>query len=364
MTSPKPSAGLPSVSPCQRQQMLGALLKGVSRSFYLTLRVLPKDLREPIGLAYLLARAADTIADSRILPPASRLEHLQTFRDQVTGPARLSILHDLERSLTIEHSITAERALLSSLPEAFSLLEGLSGADGIRVRDVLQNLIVGMEFDLVNFPAEDSGEIGTIKDDATLDGYTYHVAGCVGQFWTAILMDDAGDQSGGLDRWDPEKMSALGIRFGKALQMTNVLRDVPKDLRMGRCYLPLDHLERLEVEPAQLLEPQTGPKARPVLLAGIETAMGHYAAAEEYVLAIPRRPVRLRLAALWPVLIGLGTLSRLARNQRWLDPRYPSKVSRRWVYSMMALSLLAVGSNLALRVWMGRLRRNVEAAIF
>jgi len=39
-------------------------------------------------------------------------------------------------------------------------------------------------------------------------------------------------------------------------------------------------------------------------------------------------------------------------------------VSRRWVYSMMALSLLAVGSNLALRVWMGRLRRNVEAAIF
>ena len=68
-----------------------------------------------------------------------------------------------------------------------------------------------------------------------------------------------------LGGWDPEKMSALGVRFGKALQMTNVLRDVPKDLRIGRCYLPLEQLERAGVSPDELLEPKTGPRARPVL---------------------------------------------------------------------------------------------------
>lgn len=359
MTSPQTGGALPLVSPLQRKQILRGLLKRVSRSFYLTLRVLPKDLREPVGLAYLLARAADTIADTRLLPPAGRLEHLYIFRDQVTGPAQLSSLHQLGRSLTSQQSITVERTLLFSLPEAFSLLEGLSEADGHRVRAVLQNLIVGMEFDLNNFPAEDSGDIGTVENDATLDGYTYHVAGCVGQFWTEILMDHAAR----LGHWDSEKMSGLGVRFGKALQMTNVLRDVPKDLRIGRCYLPLEQLERVGVTPDQLLDPQTGPQTRPVLVAGIETAMAHYSAAEEYILAIPRRCPRLRLAALWPVLIGLGTLARLARNQRWLDPECPSKVSRRWVYAMMALSFLAVSSNLALRLWIGHLRRNVEVRI-
>lgn len=359
MTSSQINGALPPVSPQQREHLLGGLLKGVSRSFYLTLRVLPKDLRGPVGLAYLLARAADTIADTRLLPPHDRLQHLQTFRNQVIGPAELSSLHQLGEALTDRQSIPAERRLLSSLPEAFSLLEGLSEMDGRRVRWVLRELMCGMEFDLTNFPAEESGEIGAVENDAALDGYTYQVAGCVGRFWTEICMDHVGP----LGHWDSEKMSALGVRFGKALQMTNVLRDVPKDLRIGRCYLPLDHLDRVGVAPNQLLDPATGPKARPVLLAGIETALGHYSVAEEYILAIPRRSLRLRLAALWPVLIGLGTLSRLARNQQWLSPECPSRVSRRWVYAMMAMSLPVAGSNLALRAWIGRLRRNVEAGI-
>ena len=44
-------------------------------------------------------------------------------------------------------------------------------------------------------------------------------------------------------------MGEIGVRFGKALQLTNVLRDVPKDLRIGRCYLPLDELTAAGVKP-------------------------------------------------------------------------------------------------------------------
>ena len=103
--------------------------------------------------------------------------------------------------------------------------------------------------------------------------------------------------------------------------------------------------------------------ARPLLVDGIRIALGHYHAAEEYVLAIPRCHLRLRLAALWPVLIGLATLSEMARNSDWLDPNQPSKVTRAWIYGMMTRSLPAATSNGLVRAWIGRLRRRVEQAL-
>ena len=155
-------------------------------------------------------------------------------------------------------------------------------------------------------------------------------------------------------------MSDLGVGFGKALQLTNVLRDVPADLRAGRCYLPADWLAAEGLRPADLLDPDNADSARPVLARGIRAALERYRDAEDYALAVPRRCVRLRLAVLWPALMGLATLALLAGNDRWLDPSRPSKVTRGWVYRTMALSLLTVASNSALRLWFRRLRAQVE----
>ena len=63
--------------------LLTRLLSQVSRSFYLTLRVLPRAIRPQIGLAYLLARTTDTIADTEILPVEQRLEALQKLRNRI-----------------------------------------------------------------------------------------------------------------------------------------------------------------------------------------------------------------------------------------------------------------------------------------
>ncbi|HXH83901.1 MAG TPA: squalene/phytoene synthase family protein, partial [Candidatus Tectomicrobia bacterium] len=60
--------------------VLGGLLRRVSRSFFLSLSILPRGVREPLGLAYLLARAADTVADTRLIARAERLAHLATLR--------------------------------------------------------------------------------------------------------------------------------------------------------------------------------------------------------------------------------------------------------------------------------------------
>ena len=349
---------LPTVTPADRERLLTGLLRGVSRTFYLTLRVLPRSLRGPVGLAYLLARAADTIADTRLLPPHERLKHLLAFREQVEGPVAADTLREIGLALTDKQSTPDERVLLTSLPEAFSTLEALLQADCTYVRSVVVTLTRGMEMDLTKFPSEDSGRIVALNDSAELDRYIYYVAGCVGEFWTAIAMAHTAP----LKEWDAQRMSELGVNFGKALQLTNMLRDVPKDLRIGRCYLPENQLARVWVTPEELLDPLVGIKARPVLVTIIRTALEHYGAAEEYLLSIPRRCWRLRLAVLWPILIGLATLAKLAGNEAWLDPAKPSKVSRRWVYGMLAFSLPSVFSDALLRAWIGRLRKRVEAS--
>ena len=343
----------------ERQHLLGELLKGVSRSFYLTLRVLPGGLREPIGLAYLLARAADTIADTRLLPPDRRLEYLLLLRRQVQGEVNAPELEGMNAALTDTQSTPQERELLNAVPQALAMLQESREVDRDLIRRVVVTLTQGMEMELTTFPAEDSGRVVALETRADLDSHLYHAAGCVGEFWTAITMAHARP----LRQWDPQVMSEAGVRFGKALQLTNVLRDVPKDLRMGRCYLPKAELAQIGIDPEELLDPAAGSRARPVLAGGIELALAHYAAAEEYLAAIPRRCLRLRLAALWPVIIGLATLAKLASNPLWLDPSHPSRVSRRWVYRMMAFSLAAAVSNRVLRAWIGRWRKRVKAGL-
>ena len=127
-------------------------------------------------------------------------------------------------------------------------------------------------------------------------------------------------------------MSQLGVRFGKALQMTNVLRDIPRDLRNGRCYLPQDQLADAGLTPSDLLNPSSAPKARPVLVQNLRLTLDHYQCAEQYLLALPRCCFRLRLAVAWPLLMGLATLAQVARNPHWLAPDSRPRVSRGWVY--------------------------------
>ena len=202
------------------------LLKSVSRSFYLSLAVLPAAVRPAIGLAYLLARAADTIADTRLIDRHQRITHLLALRDEldVPEPGRLEAIVEVTRSV---QSLTAERALLERLPECLAAYRALLADDRRQVRRVLETIVLGMTEDLARFPGEDEGGLAALDTRAELDRYTYLVAGCVGEFWTEVHVAHRPR----LRRWDLAKMTALGIRFGKALQLTNVLRDIPRDLR-------------------------------------------------------------------------------------------------------------------------------------
>ena len=334
------------------------LLERVSRAFYLSIRVLPSGVRQPVSLAYLLARAADTIADTSALPPDMRLDRLVAFRRIVSHGCEPSALGDLTRSLADAQPADAERELLLSAGSVAAALKSLDVADRERVSAVVSTLCEGMEFDLARFPPEEERGLCWLDSGEELDRYAYLVAGCVGEFWTDMSMA----HTPALRHWDRDAQAELGVAFGKALQMTNILRDVPSDLRSGRCYIPAAWLSEIGLHPLDLTDPTNSMAARPALARGVRMALGHFEAAEEYLLSIPRRCLRLRLAAAWPLLMGLATLDVLMRNPKWLDPSSRSKVSRRWVYRTVAASVPLARSNTALSAWVQRLRERVEAA--
>ena len=335
------------------------LLKRVSRAFYLSIRVLPEPVRRPVGLAYLLARAADTIADTAAVPPDERLTSLLAFRRILARGEHQGERMELLESMTDHQPSAAEYDLLSAIPAALHSLQELGRDDRDLVTAIVIRLTEGMEFDLTRFPPEQTGGVRSIASARELDRYTYLVAGCVGEFWTRITVA----HTHALSDWDLERMSAIGVRFGQALQMTNVLRDIPADVSVGRCYLPGEWLAEIGLTPRDLSDPRVGLAAKPVLVRGVEIALEHFAEAERYVMAIPTSCVRLRLAAIWPLLMGLATLERVARNPHWLNPRVRVKVSRVWVFRMMATSLLVGRSNALVSTWIRRLTSRVRSEI-
>jgi len=338
------------------QTLLRAVLKSVSRSFYLTLAVLPADVRVQVGLAYLLARAADTIADTDLIERPRRLQYLTHFREWISAPSvNRHAVREIQAALVPRQSESGERTLLESLEDCGRILEACSPEDRERIRRVLGILTEGMLRDLAVFPGNSAADLVALKTLADLDQYTYDVAGCVGDFWTRIMCT----HRRALRDWDVEAMAPVGVRFGKGLQLTNVLRDMAADLRRGRCYIPQELLREAGLTPSDLLAPSVLPKFRPVLTRLLRIAVEHLDQGWLYTMAVPRRELRLRLACIWPILFGIKTLQRVSTSPHLLDPAVTIKVTRGEVYRDMALSGGTLGCGILLTGYYGRLRKAV-----
>lgn len=336
----------------ERDQLIGPLLKAVSRSFYLTLRVLPPALRPAISLAYLLARASDTIADTKVVPRDRRRDLLVRFREQFERGVRADDLCRIQSDLAPRQSLPAEKVLLEKLGPCFEMLATLPEGDRQRIGELLGVITRGQEDDLVKFPGETERELAAFDTDAQLDDYTYAVAGCVGEFWTKTCVA----RLPALGGWNAAEMTALGIRFGKGLQLTNILRDIPKDLRIGRCYLPRERLAEAGLQPADLLSTAATAKFQPLYHRYLDRTLEHLDCGWRYTLAIPAAERRLRLACAWPILIGLKTLALLRRRADLLDPGRHIMIFRGKVYWILLKSLAIGGNDAAMDAWYRRLR--------
>jgi farnesyl-diphosphate farnesyltransferase len=200
--------------------LLTNLLRDVSRSFYKTLRVLPGRIRPQIGLAYLLARLTDTVADTGLLPVEKRLESLRILRDRILGVSKADL--DLSE-FEVAQGSPAERSLLLRWQEAIGLLDTMQAADIGRIRKVLTTITLGQEHDLTRFSTASAERIVALDSDKELDAYTYEVAGCVGEFWTETCRVHLFPSA----RVDYGQLLVEGVRLGKGVQLVTILRDVP-----------------------------------------------------------------------------------------------------------------------------------------
>jgi len=295
--------------PIQTKLALRQLLKGVSRSFNLSIRLLPKAIQAPVAVGYLLARATDTVADTTAQTQAERLNLLVGLMQAIQTPNQNH--QDLKsriQAFADQQNNPHERALMHAWPQCLSQLQALKAADQRSVREVLGHITQGQMADVARF----GNGHGALNSQADFDRYTWEVAGCVGEFWTDLCARHLADFS----TRSTVEMRQLGRHYGMGLQRLNILRDSGADLASGRCYWPRDRLSELGLEPAQLVQSvlvdQPLTTLSPLWNEYLDGTHAQLLDGLTYCLAV--RPVRVRLASALPALIGIRTLAMLRQS--------------------------------------------------
>ena len=212
---------------------LDHLLSAVSRSFYLSMRFLPREMRSGVAVGYLLARATDTVADAVDMDSRERLALLRMMGETVAGAASREVAATCFGRLGVLSTIQTHRGeaeLLARFPECLALLENLSPHERMLVRQVLASIVEGQAWDLMYFESH-----AAVSCPEQLEHYTYMVAGCVGEFWTRLGLLAQGP---GFSTQPEEQLLRWGRHYGMGLQLVNILRDREEDLARGRSYLP------------------------------------------------------------------------------------------------------------------------------
>lgn len=309
--------------------LCGTLLKSISRSFYLTLHVLPKPVREPICLGYLLARCTDTIADAPNVSVEQRLQAMTIILQLINKK------NTLEQSVVLQNIINSsnysdkERNLLHHFSQLFDWLFTMDYFSQIEITKLLNKIIHGQQLDIERFIQAHT--LVGIKTCNELEEYTYLVAGCVGEFWTNICDHYLANYS----TLNTKDLQLLAINFGNGLQLVNILRDLPNDYRENRCYLPEEQIQQYNIRTNQLLM-QTR-ELRPVLNFWHKKAVLSLNDGWRYILTITNR--RIRYALLIPLLLGYKTLQ-LLNSQSNLNQKQASKVSHTQVRIIIFIAMV------------------------
>ncbi|MDP1949009.1 MAG: phytoene/squalene synthase family protein [Nitrospirota bacterium] len=339
-----------------KQELLRDLLKQVSRLFYTTLVVVPADVRDQVSLGYLFARAADTIADTDLIDRPRRLDLLSQLKAQfVSDQIVWTQVQEIQRAVgPVQHN-PAERVLLERLEDCFRLFLTFSPDDRRRIQRLMTTLTQGMEMDLVAFPGTSAAELTALKTLDDLDRYTYYVAGCVGEFWTDLMCA----HRKALASWKVRDMAEVGVRFGKGLQLTNIVKDIAHDLQNGRCYVPAPLLAEAGLTPRDLLDQRNRARFQPVLSTLVRMAVEHLDQGWLYAMSIPRHEMRLRLSCMWMILSAGESLKLVMQSPDLLNQAVKVKIPRSTVYQIMALTTVTGACGHVGTAYWGRLRKQI-----
>ncbi len=313
-----------------------AILPGVSRTFALTIPVLPEGLAEVVANAYLLCRLADTIEDDVELDHAAKTLFHNRLVAVVRGEADADAFARDLAPLLSDRTLAAERELVTNAAKVVRVTQSFAPNEQRAIINCLARMCAGMPV----FQRQKS--LGGLSDLDEMNAYCYVVAGVVGEMLTELFCE----RCPALANKRPELMD-LALSFGQGLQMTNILKDIWEDRRAETCWLPRS-VFGADFDLARLDELYLTAEFRHGLDKLIGIAHHHLRNALEYTRQIPAREAGIRRFCLWAIGLAVLTL-RKVRKHRDLGCADHLKISRRSVRATVGLVNLTYSSDRALR---------------
>jgi farnesyl-diphosphate farnesyltransferase len=317
------------------------LLPQVSRTFALSIALLPEALREPVSTAYLLCRLVDTIEDDASLSPPVRRRLFSRFDDLVSDD-ELSPSLFVGAARAVQLGATEpERRLAAEADRVFRVFRALPAEDREDVRPWLLEMSCGMRA-YAERAIGQGGRLQTV-DLEDLERYCWFVAGTVGGLLTALFRRAVPHGV------DPLALERAAGRFGTGLQLVNIVKDAAQDAERGACFLPRDLLLRRGVAPDALLDPAGRRAALEAVREVVARARQHLEEAGQYTLAWPGpEGAEVRLFCTVPLLLAHATLREVEHETRALRSGEAPKVDRSTVLRALEEAQAAVGDDQAL----------------
>ena len=322
-----------------------AMLPEVSRTFALNIPVLPAPLDEAVTVAYLLCRIADTVEDEAGCGVMERMALLVAFRELIERPSdaalRAQVFSKRAHAALRANAPKAEVVLLEGTDQVVQALAQLPEWTWPHLARCVRVMTEGMA--QVTEALGDTRSPQGLPDLAATLTYCYYVAGIVGEMLTGLFIGYSPRVAARAEALVPRSAA-----FGRALQLTNILKDVREDLERGSCWLPRTLMDAHGVTPETLLLPALRVNAVALLDELVRAARVEADAALEYSLALPAEEPELRLFCLWPLFFSVATLGTLSGNPAVFEPE-PVKISRATVQQIMAETRARVTSDEGLR---------------
>lgn len=323
------------------------MLQQVSRTYALTIPLLPTGLREAVTNAYLLCRIADTIEDEPALDPARKEILLRGFAAAVAGRAEADAFAAKLPALLSDATSNEERFLAENAGRIVRIAHGFPSARRQAIERCLREMTQGM----IEFQGRRTRE--GLRDMAELERYCYHVAGVVAKMLTELFCDHSPAIA---ER--REELMALAPSYGQGLQMTNILRDIWADLDRGYCWLPREPFLVRDFDLDELHASDNGP----AFAAGLDelAAATHRQLRQglDFILIVPRQESGVRRHLLLTLGMAALTLRRIHGSEDFRAGR-DFEQPKRAVQALIAASGLLAHSDSVPRRLFGLLLRNV-----
>jgi farnesyl-diphosphate farnesyltransferase len=316
----------------------------VSRTFALNIPVLPSPMDLVVTVAYLLCRIADTLEDEARGQVSERAELFHSLGQLVKlDPGWEERAEDFARRSVAALRPSAPSAEVQLVQGTRLVLKAMHGLPDWTHRHIAA-CVGEMTDGMAEVMAElDGGAPQGLPDLRDTLQYCYYVAGTVGVMLTGLFVD-------GYDSVRPhgEELRPRAPAFGRALQLTNILKDIREDLDRGFCWLPRTFMDRHGLSPGTLILPERRSAAVSLLDELVAVARHECDVALEYSLVLPRTELGLRLFCLYPLLFAVRTLGALAHNPAVFEPA-PVKIDRETVTRIMVLTRESVTDDGALQ---------------